>query len=315
MSAYVHIASVLTHALNGRFRRKADIGRRWRGMHWSLLTQQRHWLCTAAMVLMPFQPLSKYSFEPIRCCVLSLGADMRRRVFITLISGAAAWPLAARAQKSEQVRRIGVLTGVPANDPEAMLRVNAILDGLRSFGWIEGVNILIDYRWAAADAAQLSVFARELIDLHPDVLIVGPTPSTVAMLKETRTIPIVFVNVADPVRSGFAASLSRPGGNATGFINFEESFGGKWVMLLKEIVPNLTRAAVIFNPRTAPNAGLYFLRSMRAAAALSPIELIEKPVNNVAELVDAINTLAHQKNTGLIVMADLFTSLNKDLIS
>jgi len=192
---------------------------------------------------------------------------MRRREFIMLLSCAAAiWPLAARAQQPERVRRVGVLVGLAENDPEMKERIAGLRQGLEKLGWVEGSNLRIDYRFAPA-GAQARLLARELIALQPDVILTQSTPATAAMQQETRTIPIVF-SVADPIGSGFVASLSRPGGNLTGLLQYEEGITGKWLAMLKEIAPNLTRVALVANPRTA--AFDYFLQSAKAVARDRP---------------------------------------------
>jgi putative ABC transport system substrate-binding protein len=178
---------------------------------------------------------------------------MRRRQFITLLGGAAAtWPFAARAQQGERMRRIGVLIGVAERDPQTAPALAVFTKGLQDLGWIDGRNIRIDYRFAAADVDRMQAFAKELVGLQPDVIVGETTPVVAALARETRTIPIVFVIVSDPVGSGFVASLPRPGGNITGFINIESSLSGKWIEMLKDIVPRTTRAALMFNPETAP---------------------------------------------------------------
>ena len=177
---------------------------------------------------------------------------MRRRDFIKTIGGAAAWPLAARAQQAERMRRIGVLMGYAESDREGQANVAAFQGGLQKLGWTEGRNIRIDARWAAADADLMQRFAKELVALQPDLIVTQNTPTTALMLQQTRTIPIVFAVVVDPVGSGFVASLSRPGGNITGFTQMEPTMAGKWLELLKEIAPRVNRVAFLFNPATAP---------------------------------------------------------------
>ena len=183
---------------------------------------------------------------------------MRRREFITLLGGAAAWPLAARAQQPAQIRRIGMLIGYAENDPETRARLAAFRQALEQLGWKEGRSIRIDYRFAPASPDQAQQFARELVALRPDVLVGNSTPAAAALLSETRTIPIVFVGVSDPVGSHFVTSIPQPGGSITGFTNFEPSLIGKWLQTLKEVAPSVTRAAVMFNP-TAPDEGAFFL--------------------------------------------------------
>ena len=200
---------------------------------------------------------------------------MQRREFITLLSGAAAaWPLVARAQQTERMRRIGVLVGLAENDPEMKARLAGFRQGLEKFGWSDGSNVYIDYRFAPA-GAQAHLLARELVALQPDLILAQSTPATVAVQAETRTIPIIFAGVADPIGSGFVASLPRPGGNLTGLLLYEEGITGKWLAMLKEIAPNLTRAALVANPKTTPFD--YFLRSAEALAPSLAIEIVPKP--------------------------------------
>jgi ABC-type uncharacterized transport system substrate-binding protein len=233
---------------------------------------------------------------------------MKRRQFVTLLGGAVvAWPLAARAQQSERVRRVGVLMAFPESDPEAQVRVVAFREGLQKLGWTEGRNIRIDTRWAALDAQAMQRFAKELVGLQPDVILAHTTPATLAVQKETRAIPIVFVQIADPVGSGLVASFSRPAGNVTGFTNVEPTMGGKWLEVLKEIAPRVARVAVIFNPATAPYSELY-LNSFKAAAASLAVEPIVAPVLDASTLESVLAAQAREPNGGLIVMPDIFTT-------
>jgi putative ABC transport system substrate-binding protein len=231
---------------------------------------------------------------------------MRRRTFITLIGGAAAWPLAARAQHGERMRRVGALMGFSESDREGQIFIAAFREGLHNLGWIEGRNIRFDTRWAALDAESVQRFAKELVALQPDLILSHVTPTTVALLEQTRTIPIIFVWVSDPVGSGFVASLARPGGNATGFTPIVGSLGGKWVEMLKEIAPHVVRAVALFNPTMAPYAE-YYLNPFKAAAASSVVEAIVAPVNNMSELESVVAAQAREPNSGLIVMPDTFT--------
>ena len=236
---------------------------------------------------------------------------MRRREFITLLGGATAWPFIARAQQPERVRRVGVLVGLAENDPEMKERIAGLRQGLEKLGWVEGSNLRIDYRFAPA-GAQARLLARELIALQPDVILTQSTPATAAMQQETRTIPIVFASVADPIGSGFVASLSRPGGNLTGLLQYEEGITGKWLAMLKEIAPNLTRAALVANPRTA--AFDYFLQSAKAVAPSLAIDLVPTPVDNAADIERAIKTFAREPNGGLVLPPDTSTVVHRDLI-
>src|SRR5262245_21272287 len=175
---------------------------------------------------------------------------MTRRDFITLLGGAAAWPLAARAQP-DRIRRIGLLMAFAESYPEGQAASAALREGLQKSGWTEGRNVRIDTRWAAGDTEAMQRLAKELVALQPDLILSASTPTTAAVLQQTRTIPIIFVNVADPIGSGFVASLSRPGGNITGFITMEPTIAGKWLELLKEIAPRVARVALLFNPAAA----------------------------------------------------------------
>src|SRR5437660_6555583 len=198
---------------------------------------------------------------------------LKRRKFIALLGGAAAaWPLAARAQQPDRVRRIAVLMGYPENDSEAQAIVAASREALQKLGWTEGRNIRIDTRWATpADAESMQRFAKELVALQPDLILSNTTPTTAALLQQTRSVPIVFAMIADPVGSGFVTSFAQPGGNVTGFVVTEGSLGGKWVDLLKEIAPRVTRLAMLFNPATATYAQ-FWLNPFKAAAASFAME-------------------------------------------
>src|SRR5215470_10643366 len=229
---------------------------------------------------------------------------MKRREFISLIGGAAAWPLAARAQEPGRVRRIGVLLALADPDPEGKTRIAAFQRELQNLGWTEGRNVLIEYRWASGDTDRLRAFAAELVSMRPDVLVGHGSVSAEPLGRETRTIPIIFAMVSDPVASGLAASLSEPGGNATGFTNFEPSMGAKWIEFLREFSPRLARVGMLFNPETAPRRGSIFLQSVEAAARSSAIEPIQATVSNAAQIEQAVATLSHAADSGLIVMPD-----------
>ncbi len=237
---------------------------------------------------------------------------MRRREFITLLGGAAAtWPLAARAQQGERMRRIGVLMAyADESDSEGQAFVAAFREGLQKLGWTEGRNIRIDTRWAVLKTEAMQRFAKELVALQPDLILSQNTPTTAALLQQTRTIPIVFALVVDPVGSGFVASLPRPGGNVTGFITLEGSVAGKWLELLKEIAPRVSRVALLFNPATAPYFE-YFLNPFKAAAHSIAVEAIAAPVRDRSELEAVVAAQAHEPNGGLIVMPDGFTSTHR----
>jgi putative ABC transport system substrate-binding protein len=229
--------------------------------------------------------------------------ELRRREFISLLGGAAVWPLAARAQQPERIRRIGVLMGYP----EAQSEFASFVQELQKLGWAEGRNLRTDIRWGIpADPESMHRFAKELVALQPDLILSQSTPTTAALLQETRTIPIVFAIVADPVGSGFVASLARPGGNATGFVVTEGSLGGKWLELLKEIAPRVTRIAALFNPAMAPYAE-YWLSPFEAAAPSFAVEAIRAPIQDTSELESVIAAQAREPNSGLFVLPDAFT--------
>ena len=239
---------------------------------------------------------------------------MRRRDFITLIGGAAAgWPIAARGQQAEQMRRIGVLMSVAADDPRwKALLAAGLRDGLARLGWIEGSTIHIDYRFAGGNPDQFSVLAKELVALHPEVIFAQSTPVTAALQRETRAIAIVFVEVSDPIGSGFIASLAHPGGNVTGIIQYEPGIAGKWLAMLKEIAPNLARVALLANPKGT--AYEYFLRNATAAASSLGIEIISSPVDNVADIERSIGSLARQDNGGLLCPPETFITAHRNLV-
>ena len=240
---------------------------------------------------------------------------MRRREFITLLGGAAAWPLAARAQQADRMRRIGVLMGYAESDRQGQAFVAAFRDELQKLGWAEGRNIRIDTRWATpGDAESRQRFAKELVALQPDLILSHGTPATATLLQQTRTIPIVFAAVSDPVGSGFVASFPRPGGNVTGFMNMEPTMAGKWMELLKEIAPRVARVALLFNPATAPYAE-YWLNPFKAAAASFGVQAIAAPVHDTSELKTVVAAQAREPNGGLIVMPDTFTTAHRGEIT
>jgi putative ABC transport system substrate-binding protein len=232
---------------------------------------------------------------------------VRRRDFITLLGGAAAaWPLAARAQQGERVRRIGVLMGYPEDDSEAQIYIAAFRDGLHRLGWAEGRNLQIETRWATpGDPESMQRFAKELVALQPDLILSHTTPTMAALLQQTRTIPIVFALVSDPIGSGFVASFRRPGGNVTGFDVSERTQAGKWVELLKQMAPRVARVAMLFNPTSATYAD-YWLDPFKAATAAFAVEAISAPVRNEWELESVVAAQAREPNSGLIVMPDSF---------
>jgi putative tryptophan/tyrosine transport system substrate-binding protein len=239
---------------------------------------------------------------------------MKRRAFITLLGGAAAWPLAARAQQPERVRRIGIFWGLRENDPEGIRWLSGFTRPFQELGWTDGQNVRMDVRWSGSNAERERTFAKELVNLQPDVILAHGTPVTAALQRETRTIPIVFGAVADPVGAGFVASLSRPSGNITGFLFAEAEMGGKWLELLKEIAPGVKQAAMIFNPDTAPARGSYYLPSFEAAAPSLKVEPVALPVRSEAEIETAINSLGRESGTGFVVMPDSFMISHREPI-
>jgi len=241
-----------------------------------------------------------------------MASHIGRREFIATLGGATiAWPLAARAQQGERVRRIGVLMGYPENDLEGPAFFAAFREGLHKLGWVEDRNIRLDTRWASPDDAEARQrSAKELVALQPDLILSSVTPTTAALMQHTRTIPIVFATVADPVGSGFVASLAQPGGNVTGFQAMVGSLGGKWLELLKEIAPRVARIAMLFNPAVAPYAESY-LNPFKAAATSFAVEAIAAPVRDTSELEFVVAAQARVPNSGLIVMPDTFTDVHR----
>src|SRR5882757_9972676 len=225
---------------------------------------------------------------------------MKRRDFITLLGGtAAAWPVEANAQQPERVRRIGVLTSISADDPESQARLTAFVHGLQRLGWTVGQNVRIDYRWGGSNADDTRKYAAELVALDPDVILAQSSASVAPLLLATHTIPVVFTTVADPVGAGFVESLARPGGNATGFTNFEYSIAGKWLELLKEIASDVTRAAVLRDSTIAAGPGQF--GAIQAQAQSLGVELRPVDVRDAGEIERAITTFARGSNGGLIV--------------
>jgi putative ABC transport system substrate-binding protein len=235
---------------------------------------------------------------------------MKRREFITLLGGAAAWPLAARAQQGGRARRIGVLIGGDENDPEGKARLSAFTQALAGLGWTDGRNARIDVRWSGGDINRMRTLAQELVGLQPDIIVTyGTTPGTVTLQRETRTIPIVFANVADPVASGLVPRLDRPGGNVTGFATLEATLGGKWLELLSEIAPGLKRAAIMFNPDNAATS--VYMPSLETAAQLLKVVPIIAPVHRDVEIEPAISALGREPGGGLVVIPDVFTTAHR----
>jgi putative ABC transport system substrate-binding protein len=239
---------------------------------------------------------------------------MRRREFIAVSGGAAAWPLAGNAEQSGQLRRVGWLVPWPEDDPVAQASMKAFAHALEQFGWVEGKNIRIDHRFAAGDPNLYDTYAAELVGLSPDLLLAGATPAVSPLRQQTRTIPIVFVLVSYPVELGFVGGLARPGDNITGFSAFDAPIMGKWVQLLKEIAPGVTRVAVIFNPGTAPFA-IFFNRSIEAAAPSFGITVTLAPVHDDAEIEEVIAAQAREPGGGLIDLPESFSVTHRNVIA
>ena len=238
--------------------------------------------------------------------------QLKRREFLTLTGGAAiAWPLAARAQQPERMRRIGVLMNLAADDAEGKARIAAFLQGLQQLGWTDGGNVRIDYRWAAGDASSFQRYAEELLALAPDVVLTSATPSVQALQQATRTVPIVFANVGDPVGLGVVASLARPGGNATGFTPWEFGFGAKWLELLKGIAPRVMRVAVLRDLTIGPA----FLSAIQAVAPSFNVELSVVGVRDASEIERSITAFARSSNGGMIVTASTSALVHRNLIT
>jgi ABC-type uncharacterized transport system substrate-binding protein len=229
-----------------------------------------------------------------------MASHIERRKFLATLSGAAAWPLAARAQQGERPRRIGVLMLPTAGNVDREAHITALRDALGRFGWVVGKNLHIDYRWAAGDADRLRAMASELVTLSPDVLVTPGSPATAAMLAATRTLPIVFVEAADPLGSGLVKSLARPGGNATGFAFSEFSVGSKWLETLKEIAPQIERVLVLAIPENVGSAGL--LQAVEGAAPGLGVQLLIAPIRNATEIEAAFNRIRQDGNTGVLVL-------------
>jgi len=241
--------------------------------------------------------------------------QMRRRDLTFLLAGgtAALWPLAARAQQPVRIRRVGVLIPWPENDAIAQASVRAFAEALASLGWVEGKNIRLDYRFAAADPARFETYAAELVGLSPDVILASSAPSLAALRQQTRTIPIVFVLVPDPVDMGFVQSLVRPGGNITGFTLYDPPLMGKWLQLLKEVAPGVTHIAVIFNPDTTPYAPL-FNRAIEAAAPSFGVTITFAPVHDDAGIEEAIAAGAREPGGGVINLPESWSVTHRAVI-
>jgi putative ABC transport system substrate-binding protein len=239
---------------------------------------------------------------------------VRRREFITILSGVAVgWPLAASAQQPDRVRRLGVMVSGPTEaDAEGQARVAALKLGLLERGWVEGRNLKIDHRWPGADTSRMRIYAAELVGLNPDVIFAAPSAALAEVQRATRTIPVVFVQVADPVGAGFVASLAHPGGNITGFALFEFGLGAKWLELLKQVAPSVTRVAVIYDPATPSASG--FLPLIEAASRSSGVDVFAHSVRNVPEIESVITAFAAGSNGGIIAIPSALVTAQRNLV-
>jgi putative ABC transport system substrate-binding protein len=239
---------------------------------------------------------------------------VKRREFITLLGGAAAWPIAARAQPPERMRRIGVLSILAESDLDWRASTKVFEHRLQELGWTDGRNIQINYRGAAGNVEHLSTFAKELAGMAPDLLLATNTPALVALQRMTDSVPIVFVQVSDPIGDGFVASLARPGGRITGLTNFEPTMGGKWLEILKELAPGVVRVGLLFNPQTSPGGGSFYSRPIEAAAAAFAMRPIPMPLRNATDIEPAVAEFARHSNSGLVIVSDSFMNVHREQI-
>ena len=234
---------------------------------------------------------------------------------MSLLGGtAAAWPLVARGQQAERARRIGVLMELAASDAQARTDIAALQRGLHKLGWLEGSNLGVDYRWAPDDPVLLWKFAKELVQLRPDAIVAGSSPVVGTLLRETRSIPIVFVSISDPIGEGFVASFAHPGGNVTGFTNFESSMTGGWVELLTQIAPNVTRVAFLFNPQAAAGGGSYFLHAVDTAVSTLKVQAVMALVHDDDEIEASFAALAREPGAGAVLLPDIFTAAHYQMV-
>jgi len=233
---------------------------------------------------------------------------------MSLLGGtAAAWPLVARGQQAGRAR-IGVLMELAASDAQARTDIAALQRGLHKLGWLEGSNLGVDYRWAPDDPVLLWKFAKELVQLRPDAIVAGSSPVVGTLLRETRSIPIVFVSISDPIGEGFVASFAHPGGNVTGFTNFESSMTGKWVELLTQIAPNVTRVAFLFNPQAAAGGGSYFLHAVDTAVSTLKVQAVMALVHDDDEIEASFAALAREPGAGAVLLPDIFTAAHYQMV-
>ena len=235
-----------------------------------------------------------------------------RRTFLTLLGGAAAaWPLAARAQQPDRMRRLGILMGLSSDDVQQRVELAALSQELQKLGWTDGRNIQVYYRWGASDADQTWTSAKELVELQPDVIVAHSTSAVSALAQQTRTVPIVFVLVSDPVGNGFVENWTKPGGNITGFTDFEPPMAGKWLELLRQIASPVTQVALLFNPETAPGGGAVFLDPIEKAAPGFGLNWMPASVRNTDEIDTICAVLGRHGATGILVMPDVFTTAHR----
>ena len=240
---------------------------------------------------------------------------MRRRQFLGVLGGAAAaWPCAAMAQGQKHASRVGLLMELAENDSQARSNVAALQRGLRRLGWIEGRNLAIEYRWTSKDPVLVWRYAKELVELRPDVIVTHSTPGVSTLLGQTRSIPILFVSISDPVGEGFVASFARPSGNVTGFTNFESSMTGKWVELLKMIAPDMSRVAFLFNPQATAGAGAYFMEAIDAAVSTQKVKSAMALVHDDEGIEATFAALSREPGAGVVVLPDIFTASHHQLI-
>jgi putative tryptophan/tyrosine transport system substrate-binding protein len=238
---------------------------------------------------------------------------MRRRDFIAVIGGGVAWPIAARAQQAARLRQVAILRGEVAGDAEGLRNSGALTQGLQALGWAQDRNIRIELRWAGGSVDAMKALAKELVALKPDVIVVVSTPASAAVMQETHTIPIIFVQNFDPVGSGLVKSLVTPDGNITGFTSYEPAMGSKWLELLKGVAPQVARVAIMYNPQTAPYAGV-FLRPIEAAAPSFAIQPTAMPIQDAGTIEREIEAFAREINPGLMVLPDVTTTFHEKLI-
>jgi putative ABC transport system substrate-binding protein len=239
---------------------------------------------------------------------------MRRREFITLIGGAAVAASGAARAQHDRIRHVGVLMGYAEDDPDTRARMKAFREGFEQLGWKDGHNVRIAYRFGVGEIDRVRGYAKELVDLKPDVVVCETTPTLKAVADQTSTIPIVFISVTDPISNGFVTDLARPGGNITGFTNFEPTMGGKWIELLKKIAPASRRVGIIFNPTTAPGGGGFVLKSVAESAPALGVELLPFAVHNDEDIERAVTGLGREPGGALIIMLDVFTAMHRPAI-